>query len=366
MTGFIWWGMRAPFRMTEARVDMKTSILLAIAWVLAGCATTTSPVGEPGAEPGNGMSGAAASNRDDAAAAVAAAASPGGDDGGSLPNDTATFDGGSGDGGSNPDVAPTANAAPPSVSTDGGGACTVTAAAAQCNSLPVVTIMDSADTRTVYWAMPAGNAPAGGWPAVVLYQGTGFGPSVTWNVSIGPSTPFGGYYQVALVAALLDAGFVVVQPPANGAYWDTNVGPYDTSADAAFIPKLLSELAGGTFGSVDMQKLYATGISSGGYMTSRMAVSYGGKFRALAIESGSYATCGGPACTIPATLPADHPPTLFLHGGMDVIVPISTAEAYYQELKAQGFDTSFVEDPSAGHQWLSVAPQDVVQWFTTH
>jgi predicted esterase len=97
-----------------------------------------------------------------------------------------------------------------------------------------------------------------------------------------------------------------------------------------------------------------------------MAVSYSGRFRALAIESGSYATCAGPACAIPATLPADHPPTLFLHGGMDTIVPIGTAQAYYQELMAQGFETKFVEDPSAGHQWLSVAPHDVVQWFTTH
>jgi predicted esterase len=66
-----------------------------------------------------------------------------------------------------------------------------------------------------------------------------------------------------------------------------------------------------------------------------------------------------------ATLPSDHPPTLFRHGGMDPIVPIAQSQAYYQELMAQGFDTKFVEDPSACHQWLS-APQDVVEWFTTH
>jgi predicted esterase len=101
-------------------------------------------------------------------------------------------------------------------------------------------------------------------------------------------------------------------------------------------------------------------------MTSRMAVSYPGKFRALAIESGSYATCLGPICTIPTPLPSDHPPTLFLQGGDDPIVPISTAQAYYQDLMAQGIDTRFVEDATAGHQWLSVAPQEVTRWFTTH
>jgi poly(3-hydroxybutyrate) depolymerase len=184
---------------------------------------------------------------------------------------------------------------------------------------------------------------------------------------VGTGVPFGGYYQVAVVAALIDAGFVVIQPPANGAYWDSNApGNYDASPDAAFIPALLDEIGKGTFGPVNAGRLYATGISSGGYMTSRMAVSYAGRFRALAIESGSYATCLGPACSIPATLPSDHPPTLFLHGGMDPIVPITTSQAYYQELMAQGFDTKFVEDPSAGHQWLSVAPQEVVKWFTTH
>jgi poly(3-hydroxybutyrate) depolymerase len=239
-------------------------------------------------------------------------------------------------------------------------------------------VVDSADSRSVYYAKPVGAAPSGGWPAVVLYQGTGFGPGVSWNVAVGPGFPFGGYYQVAVVAALIDAGFVVIQPPCNGSWWDGNFPNYDTSSDAAFIPALLAAMGKGTFGPIDMNKLYATGISSGGYMTSRMAVSYPGRFRALAIESASYATCGAVGCSpggdggdnvlgvIPATLPSNHPPTLFLHGGADPIVPISQSQAYYQELMAQGFDTKFVEDPSAGHQWLSVAPQNVAQWFMSH
>jgi len=93
---------------------------------------------------------------------------------------------------------------------------------------------------------------------------------------------------------------------------------------------------------------------------------YPGRFRALAIESGSYATCLGPLCTIPATLPADHPPTLFLHGDMDSIVPIATARTYHDELVAQGIDTKFDEDSTAGHQWLSVAPDEVTKWFQSH
>ena len=252
---------------------------------------------------------------------------------------------------------------------DGGDApCTVTDAAAICISRAVVSLTHGADTRRIYWATPTTPPPANGFPAVVLYQGSFFGPSHTWGVSIPRSTGFGGYYQVALVAKLLDAGFVVVQPEAQGGlFWDTNNGTdYDTSTDAVFIPDLLSRIGSGEFGPVDTSRLYATGISSGGYMTSRMAVSYAGKFRALAIESGSYATCLGPICTIPPTLPADHPPTLFLHGDQDTIVPIATAKPYYQALQSAGIETKFDEDPTATHQWLSVAPEDVTGWFLAH
>lgn len=101
-------------------------------------------------------------------------------------------------------------------------------------------------------------------------------------------------------------------------------------------------------------------------MTSRMAVSYAGRFRALAIESGSYASCLGPLCVVPSVLPADHPPTLFLHGGADTTVPIATAQDYYRKLQAQGIEAKFVEAPAASHQWLDTAPEDVTNWFLAH
>jgi hypothetical protein len=37
----------------------------------------------------------------------------------------------------------------------------VTASTAQCNTLPLVTVTDSADSRSVYYARPVGAAPAG-------------------------------------------------------------------------------------------------------------------------------------------------------------------------------------------------------------
>jgi dienelactone hydrolase len=253
---------------------------------------------------------------------------------------------------------------------DASSPCQLTDAGAICRGPSVGVTGGDADTRAVFWAKPAEAAPTTGWPGVILYQGTGIGPKETWNVDVPSSAPYGGYYQLVVIATLLEHGFVVIQPEAqNGLAWDTNnpLAPdYDASADAVFIPRLLAAIARGAFGLVDMARLYATGISSGGYMTSRMAVSYPGKFRALAIESGSYATCLGPLCTLPSTLPADHPPTLFLHGSMDDIVPIATAQAYEQALMAQGTPTEFVEDPDAGHQWIPAAPAQVAKWFEAH
>jgi hypothetical protein len=239
--------------------------------------------------------------------------------------------------------------------------CQVTSTSASCTRT-----ISPLGGRSVYWQVPMGSAPAGGWPAVIVFQGSLFGPDMTWSGN--PSMPFGGFNQVRLQALLLDNGFAVIAPTtSNGAYWLTNFPNYEGSADDTFMQALLAEMtSGATFGRLDAGRFYATGISSGGFMTSRMAISYQGRFAALAIESGGYATCPG-FCSHPLpALPADHPPTLFLHGGSDPVVAPSFAHEYHDELLAQGLEAAIVIDPPAGHQWLDVAPQDVTCWFLTH
>lgn len=237
--------------------------------------------------------------------------------------------------------------------------CTVTETSATCEHNE-----HTIGGRLIYSQVPVGEAPVTGWPAVVVYQGSIYGPTVTWTGDA--SMPFGGLNQVKLQAMLLDHGFMVIAPSADGIAWNTNFPGYDISSDSRFIPLLIEEIEKGTFGPANMERLYATGISSGGYMTSRMAVSYAGTFRALAIESGSYATCSNNACLIPNPLPDDHPPTLFLHGRNDIAVPIGTAQAYKAQLDMQGVETAMVVDETVGHQWLKVAPQEITCWFMTH
>jgi poly(3-hydroxybutyrate) depolymerase len=223
--------------------------------------------------------------------------------------------------------------------------------------------------RTVTYEVPAGAAPAAGWPVVVYYQGSFVPGSQAFAAKMGDA--FGAYQLTRTVRALLDRGYAVVAPNAlgNGSeFWQTNVPPYAASwpgsDDDLFMNALLPALGDGTLGPLDPARHYAMGISSGGYMTSRMAVSYPGAFRALAIASASYATCGT-FCTVPA-LPADHPPTLFLHGAADSVVPIATMTAYRDQLISDGRVATSIVNPTAGHEWLSEAVAAIPDWFDAH
>jgi poly(3-hydroxyoctanoate) depolymerase len=226
----------------------------------------------------------------------------------------------------------------------------------------------SNDIRTVQYQVPLGSAPQGGWPVVVMYQGAGYPVEFTRD----SNTPYGGINEIKIIRELLDNGYAVIAPRTKSSqtFWDTNTPLswicYTCSDDYVFFNNLFSAMQSGSFGDLNSARWFAAGISSGGYNTSRMAVSFGGKFRALAIGAGSYATCAGPLCLVPWSLPANHPPTLFLHGASDTTVPQSTMEQYYDRLVVQGIATVKVIDPTAGHQWINAAPLAIRPWFDAH
>ena len=220
--------------------------------------------------------------------------------------------------------------------------------------------------RDVHWQVPVGTAPAGGWPAVVMYSPSLYSADLAWSASL--LLPAGAYHETDTIRRLLDNGFAVLTPESHLAgftFWDTNVPlvDYERSLDKAFVEDILRGIDAGTFGPLNGRRLFATGMSSGGYMTSRMAVSHRGRFRALAVQSASYATCLGPLCSVPADLPDDHPPTLFLHGQIDVVVGIGTMYPYRNGLDAQGTPTRTVTSRFAGHEFLPAAPGEIVAWF---
>ncbi len=225
---------------------------------------------------------------------------------------------------------------------------------------------DGGVSRRVRWQLPAGEPPDAGWPVAVVFQGTGHGTIHSFEARVDDA--WGGWWQAQLTAELLDDGFAVVAPATrlDATWWDTNVMPWsftwESSRDHTLMLGLLAGIEAGELGPLDPDALYATGISSGGYMTSRMALSYSGRFRALAIQSASWATCGGVICSVPEP-PVDHPPTLFLHGEQDEVVPVDTMYGYAEALEAQGVATELILDPEAHHGWLEEAPAAIRGWF---
>ena len=223
--------------------------------------------------------------------------------------------------------------------------------------------------RKVTYEVPIGTPPAKGWPTVLYFQGSFFPGSRAF--AAGLADVAGQYNLTLTVKALLDAGYAVLAPDAlldGASFWQTNVPPWSllwtTSSDHALMLSIFQAIEAGKFGALDPSRLYAMGISSGGFMTSRMAVSYRGRFRALAVHSASYATCSA-LCLVPG-LPADHPPTLFLHGNLDLIVTRPIMEQYRSALLRDGRSVKAVINPTAGHEWLPEGPQAITGWFNAH
>ena len=65
-------------------------------------------------------------------------------------------------------------------------------------------------------------------------------------------------------------------------------------------------------------------------------------------------------------LPVDHPPTLFLHGLLDPIVPILGMAQYRGALAHDGIEVKAVVNPTATHEWLPEGPQAITDWFNAH
>ncbi len=217
--------------------------------------------------------------------------------------------------------------------------------------------------REVHWEIPLGSAPQGGWPVAIIYQGS-FTP-VEFSRNINDD--FGTYYEALTIKKLLDAGYAVLAPRAGiDLAWQTNLTGilYTVSADYYFLNNLFDAIDDGVFGNLNGDKKFATGISSGGYNASRMAVTWPYEFKALVVHSASYATCSGSLCLIPS-LSSNHPPTAFVHGLWDPLAPWWAMDSYYDKLRWKGIATSRL-NVSGGHEWFAQSSDKIVDWFNKY
>ncbi|MEK1905022.1 MAG: plasmid partitioning protein, partial [Pseudomonas sp.] len=65
--------------------------------------------------------------------------------------------------------------------------------------------------RQVIYQTPVGTPPAGGWPVVLIYQGSFFALD---DFTYTSNLPFGGYYEGKVIQTLLNNGYAVIAPSA--------------------------------------------------------------------------------------------------------------------------------------------------------
>ena len=101
-------------------------------------------------------------------------------------------------------------------------------------TLTLLTGLSGLVPRDVHYQVPTTAPPPGGYPVVLVFQGSLFTGELSWYGWEG--APFGALHQARTVKTLLDRGYAVLTPEAhaNGStYWDTNVPPYSASWELA-------------------------------------------------------------------------------------------------------------------------------------
>ncbi len=181
------------------------------------------------------------------------------------------------------------------------------------------------------------------WPVILFLHGAGergtdglrqtqvgLGTTVRWNSSWFPSL------------------VVFPQAPPGGS-WSGPVG----QAALAALDHIVEEFRG------DPNRLYAAGISMGGYGAVELAIQYPDRFAALV------PVCGGLA--VPPEIPSRRVagrlsgtytaavqrlagiPIWLFHGAADDIVPVTESRRLYAALQRVGADVQYTEYPGVGH-----------------
>jgi len=131
-------------------------------------------------------------------------------------------------------------------------------------------------------------------------------------------------------------GFVLVMPNGDGNSWNAGgccKGGENPPNDVAFVRAVFEEV--GRHVNVDLDRVYATGLSNGGFMSYRLACEASDIFAAVAPGAGALTTnglgWGGTDSDFAECTPSEKVSVLDIHGTADAIVPY--------ELQARSLDT---------------------------
>lgn len=155
-------------------------------------------------------------------------------------------------------------------------------------------------TRSWVLHLPAGYNPGESLPLIIALHGlTQTGPEMM---------QFSDFNTIA------DTGnFVVVYPNGAGNSWNVGFSGGSTEDDVGFLSALIDTLYQQY--SIDLNRVYATGLSNGGFMSYRLACELGNRIAAIAPVAGTMTVGSYNSCT-----PQRQVPVLHIHGTADLIV----------------------------------------------
>jgi predicted peptidase len=185
-----------------------------------------------------------------------------------------------------------------------------------------------------------GKDPAKKWPLMIFLHGSGErGNDVNMVKAHGPPK---------IVETQKDFPFILVSPQC----------PAGTGWHVPELNQLLDHIMAGY--SVDADRVYATGLSMGGFATWDWATQSPDRFAAIAPMSG-----GGNATN--AHRIAKLPIWVF-HGEADPVVPIAKSQEMVDALKKLGADVQFTHYPGVGHDCWSLAygNPELYTWMLSH
>jgi len=177
-------------------------------------------------------------------------------------------------------------------------------------------------------------------PLVLLFHGGG---SHDWNMP--------GFTHFDELAD--QQNFIVAYPDAIKGHWNDSRGLADAGADdVAFTRAVIADIE--REHSIDARRVYAAGISNGGFFSNRLACELGDKIAAIAAI----------AATMPRTLAADCQPSrpisvLYIQGTEDPLVPVNGGTIGLVKSRGRGENVSLAD---AARFWrdrdgISAAPQ---------
>lgn len=176
--------------------------------------------------------------------------------------------------------------------------------------------------------------------------------------------------QSSFTNEALRRGFLVIAPDSiepiceGVKQWDHT----NQSIDFPFFENIFSW----TTNAWGAEKIYVVGMSSGGFMTERLALTYPQMIDAVVIHSGGSPengpinkneTCKLDFNTNALSIPTTHPPTYILHGDSDRLVDYEIGLNLYTNLIKSGIETEMYTKKWGRHLWFSDHNVAILEWL---